>query len=259
MFETSVLTKELKSFDYYVHKLPMFLQQSCGFIEHFRIWYDLLVGVSDGGYTGVVGAADTLFALLNIFDLTANDEGDIVDGNIEDYLNVIAMLPDSKVDVEGHSTACDTLDKIASLFGLTRSFEVTYLEDDVEHKEVLSLNNAEFLILIKAQIIKNYCNGTYEQIKAYYESVGLYIFVTTASDSATSELYLVKTSQQSEYTQSENVRKMFLSGLLTIQNMGIAYRTAIIDLNNILLWKEQTGTIEYGWGDGNIVGGQWLV
>ena len=259
MFETSVLTKELKSFDYYVHKLPMFLQQSCGFIEHFRIWYDLLVGVSDGGYTGVVGAADTLFALLNIFDLTSNDEGDIVDGNIEDYLNVIAMLPDSKVDAEGHSTACDTLDKIASLFGLTRSFEVTYLEDNVEHKEVLSLNNAEFLILIKAQIIKNYCNGTYEQIKAYYESVGLYIFVTTASDSATSELYLVKTSQQSEYTQSENVRKMFLSGLLTIQNMGIAYRTAIIDLNNILLWTEQTGTIEYGWGDGNIVGGQWLV
>lgn len=267
MLNVSILNDKLKDFNYYVRKLPMFLQQSEGFIEHYRIWYDMLVGDLETkiNNTGVVGVADTLFNLLNIFDQTIDNNGNIIDN----YLKFISDLGEqSRAEYEDYELdkdyVSDILDKIGSLFGVRRSFELTYTNANGTQRKYVELNNRDFLILIKAQIVKNYCDGTYEQIKQYYESVGLYVYVTTATIPATSDVYLVNFSGSTAYSPSENVQAMFFAGLLTIQSMGIAYRHAYVSLDRILIWDGFDNT--YGWGEdvevmGQIMtdGGQWVL
>lgn len=257
MLQSSVLHSKLKSFDYYVNKLPMFLQQSEGFIEHYRIWYDLLVGEINTNNTGVVGVGDTLFNLLNIFDQKIDDAGNITNH----YLTYLNSLPNSD---EGY--AADILDKIGSLFGVKRSFEVQYDNVEGTQKKYIYLDNHDFLILIKAQIVKNYCEGTYEQIKSYYESVGLYVYVTTSSEPATSNIYLAYFTGDNEYKPSENVQAMFFAGLLTIESMGIVYRRAFVNLDELLLWSKAADESsepvleERGWSNDEVGnGGIWVV
>ena len=89
---------------------------------------------------------------------------------------------------------------------------MTYKNDnDEDVTEDLSLNNEDFLLLIKAQIIKNYCEGTYEQIKGYYNSAGLDVFLITTEDGASAHVYLATPPDSTKY--SLNVEKMFKSGI----------------------------------------------
>ena len=251
MIEHSILPEQLKDFDYYLHKLPMYLQQSEGFSSHFRIWYDLLVGNQNNN--GVVGTADTLFSLLNIFDVYINESFEVVD----DYLTYLNSLPDNE---EG--TQSDILDKLAELFGVTRVFQITYTQNNQTHTEVLHLNNKELLLLIRTQIIRNYCDGTYEQIRQYYNSVGLQILMYSTASAATLDLYLVSISG-TENAYSANIQKLFLAGLLTIASLGISYNYAIQDTSLALYWSEEASGV-LGWtspdtdsADEN--GGQWII
>lgn len=41
----SILPETLHSFEYYKNKLPLWLQQTYGFLEHFKIWHNLLTGL----------------------------------------------------------------------------------------------------------------------------------------------------------------------------------------------------------------------
>lgn len=220
----SVLIDKLKSFDYYKDKLPIYLQNSYGFIEHFRIWHDLLIGQSEN--TGVVGASDTMLDLLDIFS--------------DDYLDKLNALEDSE-----NGTKSDLLDKLGGLFGLRRGLKVTYIDDTETVSENITLDNKDFLLLIKAQIIKNYCNGTYAQIKEYYEKSGLYIVSKNASSPATLNIYL-NNIEGSSYEYSENVKKMFLAGLLNIKSMGIQYNYSIQMLQELLIWDSSVK----GWDQG---------
>ena len=43
MTDAHVLIDKLSTFKYYEEKLPLYLQNSYGFKEHFRIWFDLLI------------------------------------------------------------------------------------------------------------------------------------------------------------------------------------------------------------------------
>ena len=130
----SITPNELKQFEYYVRKCPLYLQNCENFIEHFRIWFDFLVG--NASNNGIVGTGDTLLNYMNIFadDYPVND-------------------------------ATDLLDKLGSIFGLKRNFK--------SGGTVFNLDNADFLLLIKATIIKNYSNGTYAQMKEFYKQAGL--------------------------------------------------------------------------------------
>lgn len=258
MIRQSVLPEILQDFDYYKHKLPMYLQQSDGFLSHFRIWYDFLVSDKkivlndiDYPYTSIVGSADTLFNLLNIFDIAVDDYGGIVDN----YLNYINAL--AEVD-ESDEYTCDILDKLAALFGLTRSFQVSYGLPKI-YKRV-KLTNSELLLLIRTQIIRNYCDGSYEQIRAYYETVGLRVLMYY-DGSAQLTNYLLSISN-AQYTYTDNVQYLFLAGLLTIQSMGIAYSYAIYDETKALFWATADTYIEdaLGWEDeDNQTGGEWII
>lgn len=213
MNTNSIVPDKLKQFEYYKQKLPLYLQNSYGFIEHFRIWYDMYVGT--GEYAGIINVSDVLLNLLNIFD--AN------------YLEYINNMPESN-----SGTQSDILDKIGNLFGVKRQFSCTYFDNYNYITDELILNNEEFLILIKGQIIKNYCEGTYEQIEQYYNSTGLKICITTSElSNAESHTYLI-TTDDSDY--SDNIKKMFLAGMLRIESMGIKYIDIYSNFSGLLRW-----------------------
>ena len=243
MIKQSILVDKLKSFDYYKNKLPLYLQNSYGFQEHFKIWYDFLVGniSSTNNISGIVGTSDTLLNLMNIFD--------------SDYLNYVASMEDSgATEDEPYGTNSDILDKIGALLGVTRNFKVTI--NNVE--EELSLNNEDFLILIKTQIIKNYCEGTLEQINAYYKSIKLQLYAINSSTPGQAILYLIVSKNDSRFSYSPNIKKMFEAGLLKIESMGIIYSNLSLDYENLLHWDVDNSV----WALGDLEsdeGGVWGV
>lgn len=231
MITSSIIPDKLQSFDYYKDKLPVYLQNSEGFQTHFKIWYDFLK-------QGVVKNADILLNLLLIFD--------------KDYLAYLQQL-DS--DMSPTSFVCDILDKLGSIFGVTRHFTVEYEVEGEKVSELLTLDNNDFLILIKAQIIKNYCEGTREQISEYYKSVGLQLYVQTDNTSdATANLYLTTGTGDTQYNYSENVKKMFLGGMLRIESVGIKYQEAFVDISRLLFWDTINAEATNGWD-----GGEWII
>ena len=226
----SFVPDKIKSYEWYYNKLPLYLKNSYGFSEHFRIWYELLIS---GDKNGIVNVGDTLLYLFNIFD--------------KNFLQTIANLPDSGATEGNYGTVSDFLDKLGYLFGVIRNFSVTYKNDnDEDVTEDLSHNNEDFLLLIKAQIIKNYCEGTYEQIKGYYNSAGLDVFLITTEDGASAHVYLAAPPDSTKY--SLNVEKMFKSGLMRIESMGITYTEGVRVLLSFLTW-DSTKTKEY-WDTG---------
>lgn len=237
MRSQNLIPEELQSFDYYKNKLPLYLQNSYGFQEHFRIWFDLLVGTSQND--GLIGNSYILLNLLNIFDPT--------------YLEYISQLEDADVDENNvYGTKSDILDKLGALFGVTRNFTVTYT-DDTTVTEDISLNNEDFLVLIKTQIIRNYCEGTSKQINEYYKSIKLQLYAKTLS-AGRAILYLVVSDGDKQYSYSENIKKMFLAGMLKIDSMGILYSYSTLDLENLLIWDGLTT-----WAISDDEGGQWAV
>lgn len=208
-----MLSDKLKSFVYYERKLPLYLQNSYGFLEHFRIFYDLLTSDSN---SSVVPTIDLLFELLNIFDRNCTESHqESYERNLH-YLNFVNSLPDAN---DGNSS--DVLDKIGNLFGLKRQLSVSI--NGTEH--MLNLNNKDFLMLIKCTIIKNYFDGSYSELNHYYQEVCLPVFTLTSAP-ARCDMYLISVKDPL-YKYSSNVEKMFLSGLLTVESMGIMYTYAI--------------------------------
>ncbi len=219
MNTVSILPEQLKSFDYYKDKLPMYLQNSYGFIEHYRIWYDMLMG-KPGTINGIVPSVDMLLYMLDIFDSS--------------YFGELGKLGDLNTQY--------MLDNIGALFGVKRNMSIAYHYEGKLVPETLALSNEEFIQLIKARVIRNYCEGTYEQINQYYKSAGLEIVNTTnrGGDTATSGLYLIKHSNQGTLT---NLEKLFLAEELHIASMGIQYFLESITIEEDFLWD----TIDHNW------------
>lgn len=223
-YEKSILPDKLQSFAYYKNKLPLFLQNSHGFLEHYKIWYDLLK--NDNAH-GVVDIGDLMLYLIDIFD--------------DDYLTTLRDLEDSgSTSSDDYGTKSDILDKIGLLFGVSRAFKISYIDNNIAvYDKQIVLNNADFLTYIKCQIIKNYCEGTYKQINDYYKSAGLQVYLITAANPAECHLYLRKFDGSNEY--SDNIKTLFRAGLLSIESMGISYKYIL--LNGYMIW-DSTGNIE---------------
>ena len=208
----SILPKELTTFEYYKNKLPMYLRSCDAFVEHFRIWYDILVG--DKPNNGIINTSELLLSYMNIFN--------------PNYL-------------KGVYQEFDLLDKLGSIFNVRRKFSVIILNEQSQPQEYpISLNNDDFLLLIKAQIIKNYSNGSYEQMRKLYDEANLQIYFKCDS-SGSVKCLLIKDS-----SYSKNVEYMFKAGLLTIQSMGINYVNELIDYVNLLIWDSNST----GWDEG---------
>lgn len=85
----SLLPDELKDFEYYVKKIPLYLRNDEAFLSHFKIWFDLLKHPTDDS-KGILNAGNKLFEYLDItnsqYDPNAGIEGD------NPFLDIIGEL-----------------------------------------------------------------------------------------------------------------------------------------------------------------------
>ena len=214
-----MIQQKLLDFKYYYNKLPLYLRNSQSFPEHFRIWCEFLNNIND--------ISDELLGLVNIFDTY--------------YL-------------QKYSEVCDDfLDKLGALYGVSRNFSVVVDEEQggIIEKVVkyVSLSQLEFLILIKSQIIKNFFQGTVQEIVQFYKDANLPIFMQTLR-SATCAVYLILGQVDGIDSNATNVINMFKSGLLTIESAGINYLYDVYNDATVLKWD-----------DGNKVwdSGEWTI
>lgn len=203
-----MISKTLLSFDYYKRKLPLYLQTCESFLSHFHIWHDFLQCIDT--------RSDVLLASLNIFDNN---------WLVENQYN--------------NSKDNDLLDKLASLYNVSRSFRITYEKDNATTTETLTLNNEELLTLIRARIIKNYFDGSTEQIQQYYAMLNIGEFAQITRTSGVCQIIYVTKDTTNNYS------KMFLAGLLTIESMGILYTRSLRQADVTLMFWDST---EFGWG-----------
>lgn len=184
--------------------------------------------------SGIIPVLDEILTLLSINDV--------------EYLNELKNLYQNENDTS------KILDILGSLFGLNRIVSVTYMSNSQEITETLSLNDEVYLTYIKCQIIKNNYDGSYKQFKAYYDLAGLKLGVVTynsidlSASIATNHLYLLSTNT--------DIQKLFLSGKLTLESMGIQYIYSILDVTNALKLQGFDGNYNYEWfnGEGVLTG-----
>ena len=197
------MEEKLLSFDYYLSKVPMYLKQNDTFTQHFKIWYDMLISSNE--------SFDTILNLLDIFS--------------DDY-NIKYLSGDNPV-------ASNLLEKLANLFNIGHDFSVTYKVNNVDTTFELNLTDEELLILLKAQIIKNNFNGTYDDIKQFYNKLG-WTIIYQVNVSASAILIFVGKSGSS---LSENLQKCWNAGLLSVNSLGIDYAYNIINnYDTIAFW-----------------------
>lgn len=218
-----MIIEKLKNFTYYYNKLPMYLRNSETFPEHFRIWVEIIQGMDN--------YADDMLGLVEVFDLN--------------YLTKYGNICD------------DFLDKLGALYGVSREFSVKYEEEVeqggttqvVEVTKYLSLSQNEYIILLKTQIIKNFFDGTYEQIYEFYKKSNLPIVYITLNEGECNVI-LWKNILKSINSNSENIIDMFKSGLLTIESIGVSYKYLTLDGSEGLTWGNIEGTIGTQWDVG---------
>lgn len=203
-----ILPEELSRFEYYKQKLPLYLQNSTSFQEHFKIWYDIMMGDSSQNINGIVPSLEEMLALFDIFSI--------------DYKS---------------NTSYDMLDKIGSIFGVTRKFK--------SGDYTFDLHDDAFSKLIKARIVRNACEGTRQQIQALYEELfndtneqgdRIYQVVLQRDGIANVTIYL--TSLEPEDSSSD-LQRLFLAGELRVESMGISYSERITAINNLLIWDSE--------------------
>lgn len=217
----SILPEELQSFKYYENLTPMYLKDVDGFLDQIQIWFDVFM---KKGFESV--CSNNNFCGDNIIGRNSNSAVYVIDKifNCLDIFNKFSNL--------NSVASSDLLDKLASLFGVKRRFSV--IINDV--RKQLQLNDKEQLILIKCQIIKNFFEGSYEHLIKCFNLIDLPILPLTKQNSqAHCEMYMLL---KSEDEVSENIKDMFLAGLLSIESMGIYYSYAIQIAENIAIFDK---------------------
>ena len=127
----------------------------------------------------------------------------------------------------------NVLDNIGSIFGCYRKFTVTY---DNTYKEV-DLNDDDFIVYIKCQIVRQNFKGTNEDLEK------LYSLNSDKSITPLSLIYIMRENSLdcsiyfSNYNAfSDDIQTLFLAGYLTIESMGINYYRNLSNVTNIAMF-----------------------
>ena len=207
-----MIIDKLKDWKYYKDKIPLYIQNSFGINEHFKIMFDLLCTLDEN--------EDTLF---NYFDILNENPG------YKEITNNYAGDGE-----EGYSFKF--LDILGNIYGVTRTFDVEWINinNQIERASV-RLNNKNMLKFIKGRILQNNWNGTYEETREYYDKMGLplYIFTGGAGESI---VYF----QETEEIQSDpDYYALLKSGLLILKSMGITYYVEPVkDVFSVGVWDD---------------------
>jgi len=197
-----MIKQELLDVNYYLSKLSLLMRQSGGYEEQFRFIDKILVQYDD--------SLNQVMERLNVYD--------------NNYLSVFG------------DTVKDILDKIAGVYGVTRQFSMYIIDPKTSPTKTVyeaNLSDAELLVLIKATIIKNACDGSREQIQNLMNSIGLqnYMFISTSTNPAECNVYILDSGNI-----TDNIRRMILAGLIMIESLGIRYNYNITDTSVIGLY-----------------------
>ena len=200
-----LLDENLLTFDYYKNLTPMYLQQSYGFLDIFKIYYDL-------------GFAE-------------NEE-------TTDNLSIIEFIEKlfNSLDVYSKNVNKDILYKLCNFFGISKNVRVQFYDYTAEKwvTKNLSLTDDELLLYLKCKIIQNRYDGTAKMANDLYDRVGLPIFMVTQTNN---EAYCQVWLLMYDDTQfSQNIQELFLSGLLTLKSVGVRYSHRIQVATNIALF-----------------------
>lgn len=205
-----MLIDKLKTWDYYYKKLPLYMRNSYGIKEHFQIIWNVMMQLEDSQEM-----------ILKALDLLQDD-----------YISNVIELYDN---VNGYDFSF--LDIIGSLYGINRSLNVSYTDSTEEVFEKLYLTNKELYMLIKARIVQNNYDGSFEQAKTYYNNIGLPIYMLTGNNPAECDLYLGYNNNV-----TDNIKHLFMANLLTLKSVGIVYNRIQIDIENIGIWSTKYDT-----------------
>lgn len=201
-----MFTKDkLLTWEYYYQKLPLYIRNSYGLPEHFKMIVDSMKVLDDN--------EQNVCKSFFIMD--------------KDYLTFMhKYTTDDKKDFI-------ILDYLAKLYGVSRNMQVQYSDDTGQiHTLTLHLTNKELYILIKAKILQNTYDGTYLQCKQYYNKLDIPIyFYTDDLESAICYLYL-----GSNDNTTDNIKTLFRAGYFTLKSMGIVYKYSMIDYDYLGIW-----------------------
>lgn len=238
MTERHLIIEKLRTWDYYLTKLPLYLRNSWGIDEHFHMLFELLQQLEENGAQLLFGFnvfSDEYSEYMNQF---GNSNYLVASNNLECSENVTTQ--------SGTSYDFDLLEKIAEWYGVTRYFDVEYVENLVIIKKQLKLTNEELLKLVLAKIILNNFNGSYEQIRELYNKINLPIYVLTSISSPGHVILYMDASRISNVT--DNIKDLFKSGQFTLPSMGILYSTDIVDISSLALWDSINSQQEWDTG-----------
>lgn len=202
-----MLDERLTKLDYYLNKLSLFIKGSYGMKEQFTTFFNVLLSI---------------------------------DNTVDDFFAQFPTVTDKALYVMNSlsTTESDILDKIGLILGVTRQFDVSYIKDDgTRVKKQLNLTNSELQKLIKAQIIKNNFQGSYEELKQFYTWLGLPIYVNNYIDIAT---VIMTLDDVASNTDAE--KDMFLAGLFTVKSLGVMYRHQILPVSNAGVWDDESSS-----------------
>lgn len=212
--ENEIISKQLLTFDYYFQKVPLYLRNDDNFMTHFKIWCEALIGnVAIDNKFQENGVAPSVDILLTLVDIFAND-----------YLQNVQQL------VDASTTNFEFLDLLGLLFGVYRNFSI--------NDNNVSLNNEDLLLLIKAQIVRNYHNGSMKQTNEYYQKVSSQLITSTDPENVAHEIVYWNANVSDV---SDNKKLLFYNGLLTIEHLGISQTLAIFPITDVMFWADENG------------------
>lgn len=216
-----MILEKLKTWEYYQQKIPLFLKNSYGFEEHFKIFFDILKNCDE--------TSDEILLAFDLFN--ENYE--------KNYIEKYEKLNNND------NYSLDILEKIGKFYGINRYFNVNYIDENgQETTKELKLTNKELYKLILSKIILLNYDGTYSMARELYDKIGLPIYMFTV-DSANVKLIL-DTGNQTTITQ--NIKDLFNANLFTLKSLGITYTIFEADISKLALYDSNDENL--GWDKG---------
>ena len=216
-----MLDEKLLNKNYYLNAMSKFLLNSYGVSERYDVYLKILYNIDT--------IAEDIFSRFDIYNVANWSE--------PDYFIRNGIDKTSKSDT--------WLDIIASIYNINRIMQISYTDpttepDPTDITETITLNNWELYIYIKVMVSKLNFNGTAKEIVDLYGTgeigssdldikyLGInYIWQNAGSTSPLScQVIFYNTDLINDFknrTGNENICKLFLSGNLLIESLGITY------------------------------------
>lgn len=211
-----MIREDLLEFQYYLDRLSKFMQESHGVSGQAQTFWSLLKQVND--------YYDEFFDNLDVFNVNGS----------ESHEDPIGKM----------------LDDIGAIFGCRREFTIPIYNLSnplqIDSYAQISLNDEDFLIYIKTQIIKQSFDGTRENLQKLYstyvngkEQKGLIDlrFLYTTEDDEPGAICSIRWDKENP---SEGLKLLFENGYLTIESVGILYRRSISNFNYLAYYAKDS-------------------